>query len=312
MSDLTLSIVIPLYNEESLFSELVQRLEQSLSLLPEKTEILLVNDGSRDATASLIDEQVKRNPKFCGIHLSRNFGHQEAISSGIAEAQGAFVAIIDGDLQDPPEILHEMLEVMLKGYDVVYAIRKNRKEGFIKRKCYKVFYRLLAMFSNIDIPLDSGDFCMMRRNVVDAMNAMPEKNRFVRGLRSYVGFRQVGFEYERHKRFSGEPKYTFIKLLKLAMDGIFSFSEKPLRMATFGGGIAACLSLLVGFYQLIKKIVFDYELPGFASLAVGLFFLGGIQLISVGILGEYIGRIYREVKGRPHSIVARIERSEKR
>ena len=303
-----LSVIVPLFNEAEVFDELTRRVKNALSSLPPSTEVLLVNDGSTDATASLIDDYCRQNPAFVGVHLSRNFGHQMAVAAGHDLARGDAVAVIDGDLQDPPEMVADFLAKLREGYDVVYAVRRTRKENPALRALYWVFYRLMAALTPIAIPLDSGDFGIMSRRVVDALKAMPERRRFVRGMRSYVGFRQTGLAYDRDERAGGHSKYSFIKLLALAADGIFTFREVPLRLATVVGFCAAGVSLVYGSFLIVWRVLAGAKLPGFATLGVGLFFLGGVQLISLGILGEYIGRIHQEVKQRPPFIVDRVER----
>jgi polyisoprenyl-phosphate glycosyltransferase len=303
-----LTLVIPVFNEAAIFDQLKRRLIETLPLLPQPTEVILVNDGSTDSTGALIRELCRQDEHFVGIHLTRNFGHQMAVCAGLELARGEAVAVLDGDLQDPPEILPAFYAKLQEGYDVVYAIRQRRKEILPKRLMYWLFYRLIAWLAPFEIPLDSGDFSIMSRRVVDALKTMPERRRFVRGMRSYVGFRQTGLAYERQERAGGQPKYTSRKLLMLAADGIFTFSEIPLRIATMVGLFTAGLSILYGGYLLIRRILNDYYLPGFATLAVGLFFLGGVQLICLGILGEYIGRIHHEVKKRPPYIIERVDR----
>jgi dolichol-phosphate mannosyltransferase len=303
-----LSLVIPVFNEAAIFDQLKHRLIETLPQLPAPTEVILVNDGSSDATGELIRELCRQDLHFVGVHLTRNFGHQMAVCAGLELARGEAVAVLDGDLQDPPEILPKFYAKLQEGYDVVYAIRQQRKEILPKRFLYWVFYRLMAALSPIEIPLDSGDFGIMSRRVVDALKTMPERRRFVRGMRSYVGFRQTGLAYERQERAGGQSKYTFRKLLLLAADGIFTFSEIPLRLATMVGLFTASLSILYGFILLILRIFNDYTLPGFATLSIGLFFLGGVQLICLGILGEYIGRIHHEVKQRPPYLIERVDR----
>jgi dolichol-phosphate mannosyltransferase len=307
-AEMKLSLVIPIFNEAIIFEKLKRRLIDVIPSLPSPVEILLVNDGSTDETGALISELCRQDSHFVGVHLARNFGHQMAVCAGLEVTRGAAVAVLDGDLQDPPEILSTFYAKLGEGYDVVYAVRRKRKENPAKRFFYWAFYRLLAAMTPIEIPLDSGDFGIMSRRVVEALKTMPERRRFVRGMRSYVGFKQTGLTYERHERAGGQPKYTFRKLLTLATDGIFTFSETPLRLATVAGFCAAGFSLLYGAYLLIQRLVVGYNLPGFATLAVGLFFLGGVQLICLGILGEYIGRIHHEVKQRPPYIIDRVER----
>ena len=302
-----LSLIVPLFNEAEVFGQLAHRLTSSLPLLPSATEVLLVNDGSTDATGKLVSQLCQQNARFIGVHLSRNFGHQMAVCAGLDLARGDAVAVLDGDLQDPPEILPQFYAKLREGYDVVYAVRRHRKENVILRFLYWIFYRLMAALTPITIPLDSGDFSMMSRRVVETLKTMPERRRFVRGMRSYVGFRQTGLAYDRHERVSGQSKYTFGKLLALAADGIFTFSEMPLRLATVAGFCAAGVSLFYGAYLILWRVFGGENLPGFATLAVGLFFVGGVQLICLGILGEYIGRIHHEVKQRPAFIVERVE-----
>ena len=306
-----ISIVIPIYNEEENIQMLYERITKAAQSWNEKYEVVWVNDGSSDQSLKLMKNYVDRNPAFRVVNFSRNFGHQAAISAGLRHAKGDAVVIMDGDLQDPPEELGRFLDKWREGYDVVYAIRTKRKEGIFKRMGYFFFYRILQRISNIDIPLDSGDFCVMDKKVVRALNyEMPEKIRFVRGLRAFAGFRQVGVKYERASRAAGEAKYTFRKLLRLAIDGIFDFSTFPLRMATYLGFLIAVPSFLLGIFFIFHRILgfkilghAPGEVPGMATLAVSIFFLGGVVLIMLGIIGEYIGRIYIEVKRRPTYIV---------
>ncbi len=306
-----ISIVIPIYNEEENLDMLQQRITEAAPGWEDDYEVILVDDGSRDRSAEMMRRIADQDEHFRIISLSRNFGHQAAISAGIKAAEGDCVVVMDGDLQDPPEELHRFLAKWREGYDVVFAIRTKRKEGFFKRTAYKSFYRLLGGISDIEIPLDSGDFCVMDRKVVDVLNQeMPERIRFVRGLRAYAGFKQIGISYEREARHAGEAKYTFRKLVKLALDGIFDFSTFPLRLATYLGFVIAIPSFLAGIFFIVHRI-FDFKVlgysptdtPGLASLAVGMFFLGGVMLLIMGILGEYLGRIYYEVKQRPFYIV---------
>jgi dolichol-phosphate mannosyltransferase len=308
---IALSLVIPLYNEDAIFDQLQERLLAVLPLLPQPAEVVLVNDGSTDSTHARISQLCRGDPRFVGVHLSRNFGHQMAVCAGLELARGNAVAVLDGDLQDPPEILPEFYAKLQEGYDVVYAIRRTRKENPVLQFLYWSFYRLMATLTPIEIPLDSGDFGIMSRRVVDVLKAMPERRRFVRGMRSYVGFRQVGLAYDRRERAGGHSKYTFRKLLALAADGIFTFSETPLRLATVMGFGSAGLSICYGAYTLVERLVGGYNLPGYATIAVALFFLGGVQLICLGILGEYVGRIHYEVKRRPPYLIERIDRADK-
>lgn len=314
-----ISIVIPIYNEEENLIHLAERLTASAPSWKEDYEILLVNDGSKDKSLDLMKGIIKANPHFVLLNLSRNFGHQAAISAGIFHAKGDAIVIMDGDLQDPPEELHRFLDKWRGGYQVVYAIRTKRKENFFKKTAYFLFYRLLDSVSEIDIPLDSGDFCVMDRKVVDALNReMPEKIRFVRGLRAFAGFKQIGVTYERAARAAGEPKYTFKKLLQLALDGVFGFTTVPLRIATYLGIMIAIPSFILGIFFIIQRLfaikILSHtpnENPGIATLTVSLFFLGGVILIMLGIIGEYIGRIYIEVKKRPFYLIEDIYRNKK-
>jgi dolichol-phosphate mannosyltransferase len=309
-----LTIVVPIYNEEENLHNLYARLIGASPTWKEDFEIMLVNDGSKDKSLEIMKSFALADPRVRIINFSRNFGHQAAISAGIKHAQGDAVIIMDGDLQDPPEELHRFLDKWREGYDVVYAVRTKRKEGFFKRFFYAAFYRILDAISEIEIPLDSGDFCVMDRKVVNALNIdMPEQSRFVRGLRAYAGFKQIGVTYERAERAAGDVKYTFSKYVKLAFDGIFDFSTFPLRIATYLGFIVSVPSFLVGIFFIFHRIL-DFKVlgyspsdtPGIATLAVGMFFLSGVMLIILGILGEYLGRIYYEVKKRPFYIIEKI------
>jgi glycosyltransferase involved in cell wall biosynthesis len=300
-----LSIIIPVFNEEAVFPELLSRLQGTLPQLPKPTEIIFINDGSCDNTRQCIENICRSDSRFLGVHLSRNFGHQHAVSAGLCAASGEVVAILDGDLQDPPEMLPELFAKMKDEFDIVYGIRRERKEGYVKRACYSLFYKVLSRLAPIEIPLDSGDFCMMQRRVVEQLNSMPERHRFIRGMRSYLGFKQIGFPYDRDARAAGRSKYSWKKLMGLAADGIFSFSALPLRAVSFLGFVIAGLSILYALYVFIWKIYSHdvSQLDGFAAIAIGIFFLGGVQLICIGILGEYVGRIHDEVKQRPSFIV---------
>ena len=306
----TISIVIPVFNEEENIPTLVTRLSKVLDEIKDDYEVVFVNDGSRDSTLELLRRANKQHPQFRYISFTRNFGHQTAVSAGLAHVRGDVVAVMDADLQDPPEVLDRFIAKWREGYDVVYAIRTNRKEGILKRACYWSFYRLLKQLSSIDIPLDSGDFCIMDRKVVDALNKLPERNRFVRGLRTWVGYKQVGVPYDRDARNAGEVKYTFSKLLRLALDGIISFSYRPLQIiGVFGFTIAACSFLAACVFLFLSA--FDIpvlghsprEVPGTTTLTLAIFFLSGVQLLSLGVIGEYIGRIFDEVKQRPSWLI---------
>lgn len=302
-----ISIVLPVYNEAENIPTLIKELTSLLitgSLSSYKSEVIFVDDGSNDNSSQLILDKRGADLNIKLIRFSRNFGHQAAITAGMEYSRGNAVILMDSDLQDPPETLTDMIGEWSKGADVVYAVRKKRKESAWKRATYFIFYRVLQKISNIDIPLDSGDFCLMDRKVVDQMNQMPERTRFVRGLRSWVGFNQVALPYERKARFSGSPKYTLSSLIKLGLNGIFSFSTFPLKLATylgflvFAGGFVSLL-LVIGAYFIVGEWP-----PGWASLIVLILFLGGVQLLILGAIGEYVALIHDEVKGRPTYIVS--------
>lgn len=304
------SVVVPCYNEEDVLGELYRRLSQAVGNWEETAEIVLVDDGSTDATWSKMEAIRQKDSRWRIVRFSRNFGHQTAVSAGLRYAAGSAVIVMDADLQDPPEELHRFISKWKDGYEVVYAVRKHRKRGTLKRIAYKTFYRLLSGFSNHDIPLDSGDFCLMDRTVVDLINRMPEKNRFVRGLRAWAGFRKTGIEYERRERAGGEPKYTGTKLLKLAADGIFSFSATPLRLATVLGLVVSGISFLGAGFTLFQRLFPDWfaqfglaPVPGYATIVISILFVGGVQLVCIGLVGEYVGRIYDETKQRPAWVV---------
>ncbi len=297
------SIVIPVFNEQETIPTLYERVRSVIDTLDAPTEVILVEDGGNDGSLELLKEIHKKDPRFKIVSFSRNFGHQVAISAGLDHAGGEAVMIIDGDLQDPPEVLSQFIAKWKEGYDVVYAIRTKRKENVFKRAAYALFYRMLKRLSYLDIPLDSGDFCLMDKRVVEAMRKLPERKRFVRGLRTWVGFRQVGLAYERDKRFAGTPKYTLTKLLGLAYDGIFSISTTPLRVAVYSGFALAAIAFLGGLWVVYQKLVYGIALVGWASTIVVMMFLGGVILSTLGIIGEYVSRIYEEVKSRPLYVV---------
>ncbi len=303
-----LSVVIPAYNEEENLPALYQRLTATLDALNLDYEIIFVNDGSQDRTLALLRNLAASDPRVVAVDLARNFGHQVAISAGLDHSRGAAVIIMDADLQDPPEVLPQFIARWREGYDVVYAIREQRKEGPLKRAAYTLFYRLLKRIAHIDIPLDAGDFCIMDRRVVDLLNSMPERNRFVRGIRTWVGLNQTGLAYERHARHAGKPKYTFKKLVYLALDGLISFSLVPLRMISLTGLTVSFLSILIAIAYTIQKLTIGLSPPGFATLVVAIFFLAGIQLITIGVIGEYVGRIFEEVKARPLYVTRQVYR----
>jgi polyisoprenyl-phosphate glycosyltransferase len=297
------SVVIPLYNEELNVSKLHRRLVASLETLGELYEILFVNDGSRDSTPELLGRIQAESPPVSVIHLSRNFGHQAAVSAGLEYASGRAIIVMDGDLQDPPEVLPQFVERWRGGYDVVYAIRQKRKEGPLKRLCYFLFYRIMNAISDIDIPLDSGDFCLMDRKVVDVLAGLPERMRFVRGLRTFVGFKQTGLEYERAAREAGKPKYTLRSLIGLGVDGLVSFSSYPLRVLTYLGFATVLASAFVAVWVVVDAVSNHTAPRGWASVMAAILFVGSIQLIGLGVIGEYIRLIFLESKRRPMYII---------
>jgi len=297
----TICLVFPCYNEEDVLPALIKVL-QSLDLgIPMR--ILFIDDGSQDATLRILKKACDSDHRMACISLSRNFGHQVAVGAGLKHANGDLIAVLDADLQDPPELLKQFIDQWRDGYDVVYGIRTNRKESWFLRTCYSNFYRLFNRTANIKIPRDAGDFALMDRKVVNILNALPEQRQFVRGLRGWVGFKQVGIKYARPARLAGKPSYNMKRLTRLALDGLLSFSSAPLRLSTWLGIGAASLGFCYLAYAL-TVFVSGKDIPeGWTSTIVLILFLGGIQLIVLGILGEYLGRIFEEVKGRPHYVV---------
>lgn len=298
------SVVVPLYNEEEVLLETYNRLKKVMDSINEPYEIVLVNDGSRDKTAAMAYEICNKDKNIKLIDFARNFGHQTAITAGMDYCEGEAIVVIDADLQDPPELIPKMLEKWREGYDVVYGKRIERKgETFFKKITAKVFYRLLRSMTDVEIPVDAGDFRLIDRKVCEALKLVNERNRYVRGIISWLGFNQIGIEFSRDKRFAGETKYPLKKMIKFAFDAITSFSYKPLKLASYFGMFLSMLSFIYLLIVVYTKIFTDHTQPGWAStLAVNLFF-NGITLIILGIIGEYVGRIYDEAKGRPLYIV---------
>lgn len=294
------SIVVPLYNESKTLPFLVERLNKLEEKSDLSVEFVLIDDGSKDNTAELMQVLALSDKRYHCVFLSRNYGHQIALTSGlnVVRAKNA-VMIIDGDLQDPPELLTDFYEYYKKGYDVVYAVRKKRKENVLKRISYFLFYRILKSISYIEIPLDSGDFSLISRRVVDILQKMPEESRFIRGMRTWIGFKQIGIEYERNERIAGESKYTFKMLFRLAYNGVFNFSEFPIKFITNLGFISISLSLIYLIVTITKKIVFGTVPEGFTALLFTIILFSGVQLLSLGVIGEYVLRIFFQVKGRP-------------
>lgn len=301
MTQPIVSIVIPIYNEEENIPELYRRLQTVMEQLDGEAELIFVDDGSRDNSLNLMREIHDRDYHFNYISLARNFGHQIAVTAGLNFVRGKVVIVMDADLQDPPELILPMIEKWQQGYQVVYAQRLSRKkETVLKRFTAYAFYRILRRLADVNIPPDTGDFCLMDREVVDILNSMPERNRYIRGLRAWVGFRQTAITFERDPRFAGKVKYSFAKSWALAINGIISFSRVPLKLATYLGMLSAGVALLMIFLVLYWRL-FGLASPliGYTLITIALFFLGSVQLFCIGILGEYIGRIYEEVKGRP-------------
>lgn len=301
-----ISIVAPVYNEESVLPELYRRVRDVMDQQDFDWELVLVDDGSRDASAAVIADLHKQDERVRGVSFSRNFGFQIAATAGLDYALGDAVILTDADLQDPPEVYPAMIARWLEGYDVVYGVRASREgETWFKLYTAKVFYRLIYRITDINIPLDTGDFRLMDRRVVDAIRHMPERNRFLRGMVPWVGYRQIGVEYDRAARYAGEAKFTSVKkMLPFAIDAITSFSYFPLQLATiFGFVIAGISAIAIIIVIAIRLFGPDHPLVGQATTLVAVLFLGGVQLISLGIIGEYLGRIYDEVKGRPLYLV---------
>ncbi len=295
------SFIIPIYNEEETIAEMYRRVSAVMERMDGAVELILVNDGSRDRSLGLMRDLHDLDPRVCYLSLARNFGHQIAVTAGLNFARGQVVVILDADLQDPPELIPDMVEMWRQGYQVVYAQRtQRRKESWFKRFTAYGFYRLLKKLADVEIPTDTGDFCLLDRQVVDVLNSMPERNRYIRGLRSWIGFRQAAIRFERDPRFAGEVKYTFRKSLALAINGLVSFSKVPLRLSTYVGLFSAIAAILMALLVLYWRIfVPSSPLAGFTIILMAIFFLGAVQLVCIGILGEYVGRIYEEVKGRP-------------
>ena len=328
MSAPDVSILAPCYNEEAVLPELYRRVSEVCRSLGKSYEIVLVNDGSRDRTWEMLQELSRKDPALVAVNLSRNHGHQLALSAGLAVVRGKRILVIDADLQDPPELLPQMLEVMDRGADVVYAQRRSRPGDSIpKRISCAIFYRLLDRVSSVPIPLDSGDFRLMSRRTVDIINSMPERHRFIRGMVSWIGFKQEPFLYDRDARFAGETKYPLTKLVKLALDGVTSFSIRPLRVAMYMSlavaGFAglllvyAVVSLLVGHTppgdteyarRAILAVIGHGPPPGWTSIMAAIAILGSAQMLLLGIIGEYLGRLYEQGKGRPMFIIERVVR----
>ena len=300
-----LSVIIPIYNEEANIAALYDRLRGVLDPMGLGYEFVFINDGSRDQSLALIHTLASRDPRVRYIDFSRNFGHQIAVTAGLDLAAGEAVVIIDADLQDPPELIPQLYQKLREGFEVVYAKRRSRQgESAAKKLTAKLFYRLLAGITSISIPVDTGDFRIISRKVVDALKQMPEQNKFIRGQISWIGYRQTYLEYDRAERAGGETGYTYRKMIRLALDGITGFSDAPLKAATVSGFLVSGIAFLVMLYTLYARFeTRDYE-PGWASLMISILFLGGVQLIAVGIIGEYVARMSTNVRQRPLYIIS--------
>lgn len=303
MKECTYTVLMPVLNEESCLEDIVLRVHKVLTDLNEGFEILCVDDGSSDRTWDILQRLHKEKPQVRGVRFQRNFGHQLALFAGLKYASGRWIAIIDADGQDPPEILPRFFQKAREGYDVVYAIREKRKESAFKRTCYALFYRFYKRIVPFQVPLDSGDFAVISRDVAKFISGLPERNPFIRGLRSWYGGRQIGLPYERSARAAGEPKYSYFGLIKLAVNASISFSKVPLRMISTAGIMISCLSFLGGFIILLMKLTIGIDIGGWTSMAMLVIFFGGLNLFVLGIIGEYIGDIFDEVKNRPAYLV---------
>ncbi|MEI8349029.1 MAG: glycosyltransferase family 2 protein [Candidatus Omnitrophota bacterium] len=293
-----ITLVIPCFNEQENLPLLYEKIIKAAEEWKEPFEVIIIDDGSNDSTWEILKQFHTKDVRWKALRFSRNFGHQKAISAGLFYAGGDCAVILDADLQDSPGEVRRFIEKWKEGYEVIYAIRLKRKENFFKRVSYKIFYRILGCLSDIKIPYDSGDFCLIDRKVIDVLNSIREQDRFVRGLRAWIGFRQVGIKYERNIRHAGKPKFTLRKLKNLAFSGIFSFSIVPLQIATYLGLIICATTFLLAIFYFFKH--FSVQ-PHYILIIA--FFLGGAQLLCLGVLGEYIGRIYNEVRNRPLWII---------
>ncbi|WP_082972433.1 glycosyltransferase family 2 protein [Shewanella sp. UCD-FRSSP16_17] len=306
-SEVCLSIIIPMFNEAQSLDVLMQRLDGVLSTMPEHCELVFIDDGSTDNTWALLQQLRMSHGEHQCIKLSRNFGKEAALSAGLAQARGLAVILLDADLQDPPELIPQMLATWREGYEVVNMRRKKRLgETWFKRFSAGCFYRLMNVMSDSPVPENVGDFRLLSRQVVDHINAMPERNRFMKGILSWPGFTQTTIEFDRDPRSVGETKWNYGKLIGLAMDGITSFSFKPLRLATWFGVTIGLSSLIYGVWVVLKTLVFGEAVAGYASMMVVQLFLAGIQLLAIGLIGEYLGRVFMEVKQRPVFIVEEV------
>ena len=300
-----ISIILPIYNEQEGLAAFVQSLKNGLTKLKEDVEVIFINDGSTDNSLVLIKNYCGSNITYKYLDLSRNFGHQIAVTAGIDHALGNKIVLMDADGQDPPSVIHEMLAKMEEGYDVVYAKRiKRQDESFLKKMTASFFYKLLNKITSIDIPVDTGDFRIMNRKIVEGLKKMPEKQRYLRGQIAWLGYKQTSVSYERQGRNAGTTGYTYRKMIHLALDAITSFSNLPLRLATISGFVCALIGFLLILYTLYSRFILQVYEPGWSSLMITIVFLGGIQLMGIGIIGEYISRINDNVKNRPLYLIA--------
>jgi len=309
----SLSVIVPCFNEEDVIEESYKRIKDVLAKLELTTQIIFINDGSVDKTEFLLAGFASKDKTVKVISFSRNFGHQKAVTAGLNHCNSDMAVIIDADLQDPPELIPEMIKTMVEeGAQVVYCVRKSRKgEGLFKRLSAKAFYRLLNFFSEVKLPVDTGDFRLIDKSIIREFNKMHEKGKYIRGLVSWMGFKQVPFYYEREARFAGETKYPFSKMLKLATTSLLYFSTKPLKLATTLGFISVVFSLLLGVWSILGKIMgFTHANSGWTSLFVLIIFFGGVQLLTIGIVGSYIGNLFEEIKNRPEYIIEKKENFE--
>jgi dolichol-phosphate mannosyltransferase len=307
MPEARVSVGIAVQNEEQVLPELIRRLAAVLDSVPGGPhEVVFVDDGSTDRTFELIVEAAANDPRVSGIRLSRNFGHQPALTAALEAATGDVIVVMDGDLQDRPEEIPRFVAEYEKGYDVVYAQRVHRKESLPYRGAYFLFYRLMSRLSEVRVPVDSGDFALLSRRVVDHINLLPERHRYIRGLRSWVGFPQTGIPVERHARAGGEPSYTLRKLFRLAFDGVFAFSVTPLRAAWVFGAAVSAIASLYALWAIFQRLFLGTSPQGFTALIVAITFFAGVQLLFLGLIGEYLGRVYDEAKGRPHFVVTEV------
>lgn len=298
-----LSVVVPIFNEQLIIDELYKRLKKSLDPLNISHEIIFINDGSSDNSLNILKKLAKNSNQVKVISFSRNFGHMSSVNAGLLASSGQYVVIMDGDLQDPPEIIPKLLQKAKEGFDVVFAVKKKRKENILRRVLFRSFYRILNSISQFKMPLDAGTFSLLNRKVADILIKLPERNKYFSGLRSWVGFKQTGIIYEREPRFAGQPA-SFSRLFKLALDGMLSFSYIPLRLASFLGFIFATVAFGLILLVILLRIFLGFGIVGWASTMSTVLLMGGVQLITLGIIGEYLARIYDEVKNRPEYIIS--------